>query len=233
MTSRRDPSRSAELSRLRLLQLSSPAFPIGAFAYSQGLEQAAERGWISDVPTLEQWLEGVLTRPFAHTDLPLVAHATRAWQAADPAFEVARLSATVFALRETKELRAEEQHLGSALSRVLARLGLAEARPFIGHPRASYVLLYGLAVARWELPLGEALSAYAFSWLENQIAAASRVIALGQLDAQALLSRLLVHLPELAERALSIPEQELGLTVPAFALASSWHEEQYCRLFRS
>ncbi len=223
------------LARLRLLQLCSPALPIGAFAYSQGLEQAAELGWVHDRESLHAWLEGVLTRPFAHTDLPLLAAAVRLWgeSKGDTHAAALRLCRRVHALRETRELRDEERHLGSSLARVLDRLQLAEASFFVGHPLASYVVMYGLAVARWHVPLQDALLGFSFAWVENQIAAASRLIRLGQLDAQELLSSLMQRLPELAARAPQLSDDEIGQTVPAFALASSWHEEQYSRLFRS
>jgi urease accessory protein len=176
-----------------------------------------------------------LTRPLAHTDLPLLAAAHRLWSSTEEEQDGAALtlSAKVHALRETKELRDEERHLGSSLARVLHRLELEQAEPFVGHPQASYVVMYGLAAARWDVSLPDALVGFGFAWLENQIAAASRLIPLGQLDAQELLSRLLLLLPELAARAESLSEDEIGQTVPAFALASSWHEQQYSRLFRS
>ncbi len=219
---------------LRLLQLNSQALPIGAFAYSQGLEQAVEQGWVEDPESLEDWLRGALDNTFGRTDLPLVARAMCMWQAASRTdSDVDALGALVMALRETKELREEERHLGSALARVLSRLGLSEATRFIGHERASYLVMYGLAAEHWQVPTEQALSGFAFSWLENQLAAASRLIKLGQLDAQSMLSTLMAELPLLVRRACTMKDVDIGQTLPALAMASSWHEEQYSRLFRS
>lgn len=219
--------------QLRLLQLCSPALPIGAFAYSQGLEQAVERGWVTNVESLEDWLSGLLLRPLAHTDLPLLERARSAWLEAAPEARAIELSELVLAHRESKELREEERQLGSSLARVLARLDVAEAAPYVGSERASYLVMFALAAARWQIPAADALSGFAFSWIENQLAAASRLLRLGQLDAQGVLSRLLQQIPSAVERALSLGDAEIGNALPAWALASAWHEDQYSRLFRS
>jgi urease accessory protein len=221
------------MAQLRLLQLSSPALPIGAFAYSQGLEQAVERNWVTDTNTLHEWLSGLLRRTLAHTDLPLLARAIDAWRSPTPEAGIRALAARVLALRETKELRAEERQLGSSLARVLERLGFAEATPFVGAPDASYVALTALGAAKWEIPERDALGGFAFAWVENQLAAATRVMALGQLDAQQTLSSLMQRIPSAVETALSLPDDQIGNSCPAFALASAWHEQQYSRLFRS
>ncbi len=233
MNAQTDHRSAAPSARLRLLQLSSPALPIGAFAYSQGLEQAVERGWVCDVATLQRWLQGVSSRGLGTTDLPLIVRVVRAWSEApwEPAIE--RLTARIFALRETRELREEERHLGSSLARVLDRLGIEQAASFVGHPRASYLVSYGLAVHSWQLPLQDALASFAFSWLENQIAAASRVMPLGQLDAQRILSDLMPVIDATATHALALSDDDVGQTIPALAMASSAHERQYSRLFRS
>jgi urease accessory protein len=221
------------LASLRLLQLNSPALPIGAFAYSQGLEQAVERGWVSNTTSLEVWLTGLLARGLGTTDLPLIVRAEAAWSREAGPLAVEQLTAWVFALRETKELRDEERHLGSSLARVLTRLGVQRASASMGSPRASYLVQYGLAVNDWQLPLQTALESFAFSWLENQVAAASRLMPLGQLDAQQVLSNLMPLIHTTASVALALPDDEVGQTVPALAIASSAHERQYSRLFRS
>lgn len=235
-TAKRDSSASVQPAacvQLRLLQLCSPALPIGAFAYSQGLEQAVERDWVTDVESLEDWLSGILLHPLAHTDLPLLARARTAWLDAAPEARAIELSELVLAHRESKELREEERQLGSSLARVLARLDIPEAAPHIGSDRASYVVMFALGAARWQIPATDALSGFAFAWLENQLAAASRLLRLGQLDAQGVLSRLLQQIPRAVERALSLGDAEIGQALPAWALASAWHQDQYSRLFRS
>jgi len=226
---------------LRLLQLTSPAFPTGAFAYSQGLETAVERGWASDVSSLREWLLGVLECSLARTDLPLIALGCTVWDAVptgeltdqEATAAVVSLSARVLATRETRELREEERQVGRALARVLASQGLAEASFFKGHAQASFIVLYALALSRWRLSVTDGLAAFCFAWLENQLAAASRLMRLGQLDAQSVLAEIMVEIPALCLGSLAVTPEDIGGTLPAHALASSLHEQQYSRLFRS
>jgi urease accessory protein len=226
------------LASLRWLQLCSSQLPVGAFAYSQGLEQAATRGWITTTADLERWLSGLLRHTLAQTDLPLLSRAWRAWSAVDHAPESAlakaeALSDQVLALRESSELRQEERRLGSALARVLNHLQVARAASFVGSPSASYVVMVALAAAEWAIDEEHALTGYTFTWLSNQISVACRLLPLGQLEAQALLGRLLAQIPSVVTQASLTEDDQIGVSSPALALASAWHEQQYTRLFRS
>jgi urease accessory protein len=226
------------LSQIRWLQLCSTQLPVGAFAYSQGLEQAAERGWVSSAPELEQWLGGLLRHALTHTDLPLLKAAWELWSATDVASNVVLVRARrqcerVLALRESSELRAEERRLGSALARVLQHLSIQRAEPFVGNASASYIVMVGLAAAEWQIDLTQTLTGYAFTWLQNQISVACRLLPLGQLEAQALLARLSSEIPSAVNTALGLGDDEIGVSSPALAIASAWHEQQYTRLFRS
>lgn len=236
------PDIGCSLSTLRLLQLCSPAFPIGAFAYSQGLEQAIERQWIRNPPELRAWLHGVLTHNLALTDLPLLQRAMEMWQQQAPAGvdtpldehgPSLSLCRTMLSYRETSEVRSEERQLGRALARVLSHLGVHDAAPYIDHPDASYVVLFGLAATRFGITPHDASIGFAFAWLENQVSAATRVMRLGQLSAQEVLSSLLQEVVDVALQARAVSDDELGFSGPGMALSSSWHEEQYSRLFRS
>jgi urease accessory protein len=229
------PDAAPSFAVLRLLQICSPAFPIGAFAYSQGLEQAAEVGWISEPRELGAWLNGMLRHSIARTDLPLLRTAYQLWQR-QPAVsteEMVRLGQHVLAYRETAELRAEEQHLGRSLGRLLSHLGVEEAAPFATHDDATYLVMFALAAARFGISETDMLGGFAFAWAENQVSAASRVMRLGQLAAQSVLSDFVAHVPAAVRTALSVAPDEIGYSSPAFFLASAWHEEQYSRLFRS
>jgi len=217
---------------LRLLQLSSPALPIGAFAYSQGLEQAAELGWVQGEASLVRWLRGLLTHSLGAVDLPALWLSYQAWQRGDRHSAV-RISRTVLALREASELRAEERHLGKALARVLAELDVPEAASFLETEDATHSVLYALAAANWRVPPEAALQAYAFAWTENQVQVAARLLPLGQMAAQRALSGVLGDIPPVAQRAPQIPETELGNSTAGLALACAQHEQKYTRLFRS
>jgi len=217
---------------LRLLQLASPALPIGAFAYSQGLEQATLLGWVKDEPTASRWIEGVLTEVLPRLDLPVLAASYAAWSSGDLA-RVQQLSAFLHACRESAELGAEDRHLGAALARVLYGLGVPEAEPWIIDPDATFAGLFSLAAVHFEIPLHSAALGFLFTWLENQVAAATRLIPIGHIAAQRVLSQVLLALPAAVAHGLSIPISAAGFLAPGLAIASALHETTYSRLFRS
>jgi len=217
---------------LRLLQLASPALPIGAFAYSQGLEQAALQGWVTDEASVGAWIRGVVTEVLPRLDVPLLAALHAAWSV-DDLPRVQALSRFVHACRESAELSAEDRHLGAALARVLHGLGIARAEAWISDPDATFVTSFALAAAHFELPLRSAALAFLFAWAENQVAAATRLLPVGHIAAQRVLSSVLGELPEAASRGLAIPFERAGFLAPRLALASALHETTYSRLFRS
>lgn len=218
---------------LRLMHLVSPALPIGAFAYSQGLEGAVERGWIKDEHELLAWLCGLLRHPLRHQDAPALLRLHAAWDA-DDLDAVARWNAWLYACRETRELRAEDQHLGHALARLLAGLGVAGAEPWCaGGTRACFATLFALAAVRWQVAPQAAAQGYLWAWAENQVTAATRLLPLGQSATQRILAALLPEIAACAAAAGALPDDELGASAPGLALASAGHETQYSRLFRS
>ena len=217
---------------LRLLQLASPALPVGAYAYSQGLEWAVEAGWVADEATLGRWLDEQLTESFGRVDLPLLARLHAA--AGDRDDETMRRWAReLIARRETRELVADDRDRGRALARLLRHLGIASAAPWVERDDAPFAALAALAAAAWDVPLDALLHAYAFGWLENQVLAGVKLIPLGQVAGQRLLLTLTPRVPAVVESALALGDDEIGGTIPILAIASSLHETQYTRLFRS
>jgi urease accessory protein len=229
-----EPASSAlpDLAMLRLLQLASPALPIGAFAYSQGLEQATLLGWVKDESSAADWIAGVVTEVLPRLDLPVLAESYAAWSVCDLA-RVRELSAFLHACRESAELGAEDRHLGAALARVLHGLGVPAAEPWISDPDATFATLFSLAAVHFQIPLRSAALGFLFTWLENQVAAATRLIPIGHIAAQRVLSQVLAGLPAAVTRGLSIPVSSAGFLAPGLALASALHETTYSRLFRS
>lgn len=221
-----------ELGRLRLLHLVSPSLPIGAFSYSQGLEWAVEYGWVRDAGTLSGWLASSLESNVAGIDLPILARLYRACQAGDED-EVRHWSGMLLAYRETHELRSEERSRGRALATLLMGLDVeyAEAwRETLGLCQAAG---FALASVKWGISLRAAALGYVWGWLENQITAGVKLIPLGQTQGQQVLFELTRSLPAAVRRGLAIQDHELGGATPALAIASSRHETQYTRLFRS
>jgi urease accessory protein len=217
---------------LRLYQLSSAALPVGAFAYSQGLEQAVALADVSCQPSASRWISGVLKRSFLRLDVPVFARLYRAFAVSDAA-SVRRWNDYLFAARGSAELRAEERQVGSALMRLLSREGVSHASAWLAEPRVTFATAFALASVSWAAPLRQAALSFTFAWCESQVGAATRLIPLGQSDAQRVLSGLIEAAASGIEAALCSPDEELSSSAPGQLLLSCLHETQYSRLFRS
>jgi urease accessory protein len=228
-----DPYKSSQL--LRLLHLASPALPIGGFHFSQGLEYAADRGWVKDESTALDWIGGILESSLATLDLPVLHRLHAAWNQNDY-LAVHRWNAFLIASRETSELRAEDRHLGSALLRVLAEFQLIP-QIFSGRatqqPGVSHAAAFTFACARWDIDAVSAANAYAWAWAENQVLAAVKLVPLGQSAGQRLLHALVPRLGAYSARAADALDEYIGISTALNAVASGRHETQYTRLFRS
>ncbi|WP_462323095.1 urease accessory protein UreF [Halochromatium sp.] len=253
---------------LRLLQLLSPTLPVGAFAYSQGLEWAVETGWIDSECTLQDWLSDQLSHALTYVDLPILLRIMDAVTADD----TQRLSLWISelrALRETAELRTEEAGRGRALADLLGSLGLFEDGPIsqtsCAQPARSGAISdlaliapdamardatepglhwrtliagsqlagFAFAAASWHIEPADALLGYAWSWAENLTLAGIKLVPLGQTAGQRILLRLTEQIPAAVAHAQSLDDADIGASTPAMAIASSRHETQYTRLYRS
>jgi len=231
-----DASASATPQLLRLLHLASPALPIGAFHFSQGLEYAVECGWVKDETTALDWIDGLASASLGTLDLPVLARLHAAWRQ-DATQDVLRWNAFLIASRETEELRAEDRHLGSALLRVLIELELStEIFPLNAAntpPGVSHATAFAFACARWNVEPEACSMTYAWAWVENQVLAAVKLVPLGQSAAQRMLHALCARIPLLVERALKLADSDIGISAALSAVASGRHETQYSRLFKS
>jgi urease accessory protein len=217
---------------LRLLQLASPTLPIGAFAYSQGLESAVTAGLITDEVTAQSWILGLLQGPVTSLDLAVFVRIHAALVTGDQDRAV-YWNDFLFASRATAELQAEDRHLGAALGRVLDTLGLAIPDPRTSGVPATFVSLFARATAHWTIELRAALAGFAFAWAEAQVSAAVRLVPLGQSSGIRILAEVGRAIPAAVDRALTLPDDEVGGPAPRQAILSSAHETQYSRLFRS
>ena len=214
------------------MQLVSPALPIGGFTYSQGLEYAIEDGWIRDVPGLRNWLAGLIEDNMTYLEVPLLARLYHACRN-DDAESLQEWGSYLRAARETRELRLEEEQRAAALTRLLLDLEIPCAKKYIGALQTCQAAPYALASVAWNIPLGEAALGYAWAWLENMVAAAVKLVPLGQTDGQRIQLDLAEMLPAAVNTGLALSDEQIGASSPAMALASSLHETQYTRLFRS
>ena len=225
----------SSLALARLLQLASPTLPVGAFSYSQGLETAVEAGVVHDAVSAQCWIGDVLRLSIAHLEAPLWCRLVTAWTRADLE-QVYELNEFFLASREAAELRAETLQMGYSLVRLFSDLGEFEPEriaQLASINNITYPTAFTFAVANWEIPLQSALIAYLWSWLENQVIAAVKAVPLGQTDGQRVLARLGAELATIATRSAAEEEGEIYSFAPGLAIASSQHETQYSRLFRS
>lgn len=211
---------------LRLLQLASPALPVGGFAYSDSLETAVDRGWVAGEDDALAWIRGRLRHPWARVDLPILARLRAGVDVDDWA---ARLRAS----RDSREARTADRQLGQALARLLADLDVADAAAWRTAPTASLAVGFALAGRAWQIPTESLLAGYAWTLCDSQVAAAIKLVPLGQTAGQRILSTLGAEIPATCAFALELGDDEIGACAPAVALAGAWHERQQVRLFRS
>jgi urease accessory protein len=213
---------------LALLQLASPALPVGGFAYSQGLERAIEDGLVHDTATAERWIADLLTLSLARLEAPLWLRAFDTAARGDDA-GFAHWNDELLAARETAELRAETQQMGASLARVSPALGLkAPAVEPLAYPTA-----FAAACAQLGIDREAGLAAFLWAFVENQVLVAVKHVPIGQQAGQALLFALHARLADAVEHAARLQDDEIGSAALGFALASTRHETQYSRLFRS
>lgn len=213
---------------LALLQLASPALPVGGFAYSQGLESAIDEGRVHDAASAQRWIDDLLTLVIARVEAPLWLRVHDATLAGDED-AVTCWNREVLATRETAELRAESLQMGASLLRVFPALQLAA--PPLDAP--TYTAAFAIACARLGIARNEGLTAYLWAWTENQALVAVKTVPLGQQAGQAMLFGLHAAVQCAVELAGGLSDDELGTAAIGFALQSARHETQYSRLFRS
>ena len=168
---------TTDLALLRLMHLVSPSLPIGSFTYSQGIEWAVENDWVNTADDLESWLDNLLHTGLTYLDLPILQRMYHAIEQQDKA----TLSGWIdylAASRETRELLVEEKNRGRALTDLLINLGTplaAEWKPLLAQNQSA---AFALAAVHWQIPLQQAAYGYLWSWLENLVLAAVKILSL-------------------------------------------------------
>lgn len=181
---------------------------------------------------VKDWIIGQLQNSLSTLDVPVLSRIYKAWEE-NHSDDSRYWSCFLLASRESSELQAEDRHMGNALAQLLPELGIEEALSWRSGKHTSFSAMFALAAARWEIPLEEAVQGYLWAWCENQVAAAIKLIPLGQTAGQRILSSVVELLPEAVEKGLLLVDDEIGAVSPGVAMAAAKHETQYSRLFRS
>ena len=219
----------------RLMTWLSPAFPVGAFSYSSGIEWAVEAGDILDAASLRDWLASMLAEGSGFCDGVFLAHAHRAASSADARAlrEIAELAA---ALVPSRERQLETSAQGRAFVEIARAAwdcdGLAPMIAACEGPIV-YPVAVGVVSAAHGIPLAPTMHAFLHALVSNWISAGARLIPLGQTDSQRVLALLEPIVAATAKRALNASLDDLGSATFRADLASLRHETQYTRLFRS
>ena len=220
---------------LPLMVWLSPAFPVGGFAYSHGLEWAFEVGDLSDADGLADWLGALVEHVALRNDLILFAASWRASGEGD-AKALRDVAELALALANSAERRLETVTQGNAfVSAIAASWPCASIETLRAAWPGDIVYPVAVAVAAsgHGLPLQPSLEAFALAFLANLVSAGVRLGIVGQTDGQKVIARLTPALQEAAIRAEAMALDDLGGCVFRSDLASLRHETQYSRLFRS
>jgi urease accessory protein len=219
----------------RLMTWLSPAFPVGAFSYSSGLEWAIEAGDITDAAALRDWLGAMLTDGPGFNDAVFLREAQRAAAAGDLA-ALAGVAELAVAMVPSRERLLETTAQGRAFMEIAGAAwsveGLSPLAAAIG-AQPAYPVAVGVLCASHAIPAALAVNAFLHAVTSNWISAAARLVPLGQTDAQRTLAALEGVIAATAARAIDATLEELGSATFRADLASLRHETQYTRLFRS
>ena len=239
---------------IRLWQLISPSLPIGAYAYSQGLETAVEKSWVCSESEAQNWIKGILQDSLGMLDAPVLVRLYKAWQT-NELNALNQWNQFLLASRESSELYLEDQQMGRALWRLLDDIFPAsnavpgnngfesgnQSIETINQYRAlvkqiespGLAVIFSLATVVWNIPVHDSIRGFLWSWCENQVAASIKLVPLGQTAGQRILSALIPGINDSVLNALKLSDDEIGTLAPGFSIACAQHEVQYSRLFRS
>jgi len=218
------------LALLRLLQLASPALPVGAYSYSEGLEALADTGKVHDSTSLQHWVVQELQYGAVRLEAAVMLRTYDAASAQDyPTLQ--KWNNWLSAAKETAELRQQSWQMGGSLLRLLQEI---QPLQVLDCPSpCNFAIAFGLAAASWQIDREASLLGYLHSWATNLVTAGIKLIPLGQTAGQQLLLDLHGNLTQAASEITLLQDEELTSCGWGLALASMAHEIQYTRLFRS
>ena len=221
----------------RALHLASPALPIGSFSYSQGLETAVELGIITSEDDASKWITSGLTEIVGQCDAPVVAFIYRACRAqplTESLPQITYWNNWFLCSRESMELRRETEQMGWSLLQLAHTLNwIPRNGPSYQPDPIAFPTAFALSAAALDLSEETTLTAFCFSWLETQVAAAMKLVPLGQTAGHRILTRCRSRVGDVVSSAANITPDEISSWAPMLGIFSARHETQYSRLFRS
>ena len=223
------------MTSLALLQLVSPALPVGAFSYSEGLEVLVQTNRLNDEHAVQDWLTAELTRGALRLEvaaLPKLRHQLELWVHRGDVqgrCGVQNLDGWLLATREASELRAQQRQMGQSLVKLLDDLGHPLPEPL----RLNWPAAWAWAASAMAIPVLDMLEGYLYGWVANQLSAAVRLVPLGPTRAQVLQQRLLPLIKEQALHLRDMDPQQMWSSGVGASLTQLAHAELYSRLFRS
>ncbi|GGH06562.1 urease accessory protein UreF [Alsobacter metallidurans] len=225
----------AEAGLLPLLVWLSPAFPVGAFAYSHGLEWAVETGQVRDAATTQEWIADLLAQGSGRNDAVLLAAAWRAAADQDDA-ALRHVAEWAAALQPSRERHLEATAQGAAFLVAIRASWPTEAVVRFDaawNGEVAYPVALGVAAAGHSAPLGATLEASLLAFVGNLVSAVVRLGPIGQTDGQRIIAALVADVRAAASFAESSTLDDIGAAAFRSDIASLRHETQYSRLFRS
>lgn len=219
-------------SLLSLIQLISPVFPIGGFSYSRGLEWAIERGWVNSIESFFAWQKQWIDGPLLYLEWPMMKRCYYCLEIND-AVQFLQCATSIVSYRDTYETRLEEQQRGQAITKLI----LQWYCPVNDHWLLG-LKLSGLASIvwlgyMWKISIEDLSLGYAYSMSESSVIVGLKLIPFGQKSAQKLLRYFQDLLIDAWNKCIMFKDCELGNSFLMQSIASSCHETQYSRLFRS
>lgn len=213
----------------------SPSFPVGAFAYSHGLEWAAEAGDVRDEATLVAWLTDLVEHGGARADAILLAAALRATFSRDGG-ALREINDLALALAPSSERRLETAQQGKSFHAAIAAAWSKPAIDWVSEilvDEIAYPIAVGVACAAHDIPAARACEAFELGFVANLVSAAVRLSIIGQTQGQRVLAALAAPVAALGASAVRASLDDLGSAAFRSDIASMRHETQYSRLFRS
>lgn len=211
----------------------SPSFPVGAYSFSHGLENAVEAGLVTDAAQAESWITDLLTHGDGHADLVFLAHA---WSAGDDSDALQEVHELALAFQPSREIRLESTAQGSSFLKTAASTwpcAAIDGLQDIAGDAVAYPVAIGAVARSHGVDRDAALEAYAHAFVANLVSAAIRLVPLGQTDGQKITAALQHTVRTEVVRAAETPLQSVTSSCLMADITSMRHEIQYTRLFRS